>query len=946
MRRNTNEQSVSELSSMSVQQDAVIIENNAAHLSSELDGDKPWTIHGIAIGEGDVTRGQSGIRKKWPKEALKPAVDSLEGRSLVEDHDNSSRGVVGEVVAAKYKDDVGVLYEAELYDEELAERVKNGLLEVSIRGYHGDVENMAETEEGAKLVQRVKFDNLSIVPSGAAPSNTAEMGPSSELSPAECAEMMGIEVELSEHFNEGDLVMWEWSDGEAYGRVMDVYTEPGTEITRTIDGNEVTRTVEEDRAVYELEVWRDGDEEFSGTALKYGDKVNKWSDPPQMVEEASTHDGTPEWEEGQLVRWQVEPGLFGKIVHVDEKRHVVMVEVHDEMDGELQSTGFTISAGYSDLMPMKMDEEASEAEESVYAASLREHSERLSDGYIPTLSDGVLDAMDEAQLEEKLDEVYSEWNDHVNMSASELQSWSENPCSREASVDPQAVIKRNLRLLEKDKDEWTENDIQDAERTISFISRMSDEANKPESPKDGSNGCPTEWAISLLNWAYNPFDSMPEVPEEMDSMEPVELGYDVPEGAEEEGNPNKLDEEPERYPEGDDTPREDREGMHEFEEEEASDAAELADYSMHEPDWDGDHEGEWSTPNLEDFAEYYDFEAGTDFAELDEDTRSAIRNHFLIARGGFPAEDYGDLKLPVVEPNGELSLNALAAVKGGRGATAVDGLNSEMESKIMSWVNETAQSVFDEDWGDEEENSIGPADDADKPADVGNEAGENDDTVTVLSADSSIPVISKNEGTGNEPVSIVAAEENTGDSNMTDEITEEELSELRRKAEAYDELGGDGADPSEAVEELREEFQSDLDELKERTAILDEVDRSDVEALQETDEPYIMEREKYEQLEEDVDSVRSLYAEALSKRTGVPVERIEDKWTLEEMREDLEDELDEDEELDDELTPDPQGADPEEEELEEAAEVEEVGDDSPSEEAAEKQEEIRQRILS
>jgi len=190
MRRDVTEPAVSELESMSVQQEAISLERNAAHLSSELDGDAPWSIHGIAIGEGDVTHGQSGIRKKWPREALKPATDSLQGRSLVEDHDNSSRGVVGEVVATEYKEGVGILYEAELYDEELAERVANGLLEVSIRGYHGDVENMDETEEGAKLVERVKFDNLSIVPSGAAPSNSAEMGPSSELSPAECAEMM------------------------------------------------------------------------------------------------------------------------------------------------------------------------------------------------------------------------------------------------------------------------------------------------------------------------------------------------------------------------------------------------------------------------------------------------------------------------------------------------------------------------------------------------------------------------------------------------------------------------------------------------------------------------------------------------------------------------------------------------------------------------------------
>lgn len=123
--------------------------------------------------------------------------------------------------------------------------------------------------------------------------------------------------------------------------------------------------------------------------------------------------------------------------------------------------------------------------------------------------------------DESVDDVYSEWSDHVNMTASSLKKWSENPCSREASVDPEAVIKRNLRLLEKNKEDWTEGDMKDAKRTISFISRM--KANKPDAPKDGAHGCPSDWAISMLNWAYNPFDSVPSANEEVeDELEPVE----------------------------------------------------------------------------------------------------------------------------------------------------------------------------------------------------------------------------------------------------------------------------------------------------------------------------------------------------------------------------------------------------------------------------------------
>lgn len=146
------------------------------------------------------------------------------------------------------------------------------------------------------------------------------------------------------------------------------------------------------------------------------------------------------------------------------------------------------------------------------------------------------------------DEVYSEWNDAVNMSASDLQKWSRNPCSRQASKDPVAVIKRNLRLLDKNKEDWTSNDVEDAERTISFINRMSSEEMRPDSPREGPHGCPSEWAISLLNWAYNPFDSIPtpdeQVQEKLDPVEQVDLSEMMrdsgPQGYEFEPVPNQV----------------------------------------------------------------------------------------------------------------------------------------------------------------------------------------------------------------------------------------------------------------------------------------------------------------------------------------------------------------------------------------------------------------------
>jgi hypothetical protein len=107
---------------------------------------------------------------------------------------------------------------------------------------------------------------------------------------------------------------------------------------------------------------------------------------------------------------------------------------------------------------------------------------------------------------EDLDEVYSKYHSLVNMSASELEAWSNNPCSKNASLD-RSPIERNLNLLRKSKNEWTANDITSANRTISFISRMKGaEQGEPTKTDDGRT-CPSKRDISLRNWAYNPTKS-------------------------------------------------------------------------------------------------------------------------------------------------------------------------------------------------------------------------------------------------------------------------------------------------------------------------------------------------------------------------------------------------------------------------------------------------------
>ena len=99
----------------------------------------------------------------------------------------------------------------------------------------------------------------------------------------------------------------------------------------------------------------------------------------------------------------------------------------------------------------------------------------------------------------ELEKVYSKYKNKTNMSYIELFIWSKNPASKLASLnrDP---IKRNLRLLKKPKSKWTQSDISDANKTISFISRM----RKVKSGKK-IDGKLSKRNISLLNWAYNPY---------------------------------------------------------------------------------------------------------------------------------------------------------------------------------------------------------------------------------------------------------------------------------------------------------------------------------------------------------------------------------------------------------------------------------------------------------
>lgn len=141
-----------------------------------LDGQtEPFTVNGVAIGADEVTLGSNGP-KYWPSDELRRAVQSLVGVPLTKNHDDDRvESVVGEVVEAGFEPDVGIVFEAEVDDEDLATKIARGRLDVSIHAAH---RANGVTDNGEMIVADIRFLDLSVVPRGGSPSNFVEAGSS------------------------------------------------------------------------------------------------------------------------------------------------------------------------------------------------------------------------------------------------------------------------------------------------------------------------------------------------------------------------------------------------------------------------------------------------------------------------------------------------------------------------------------------------------------------------------------------------------------------------------------------------------------------------------------------------------------------------------------------------------------------------------------------------
>jgi hypothetical protein len=146
--------------------------------------DVPVQVSGVAIGEGDITRGGSGKQTLWPRETLEAAAKGLAGKPLATDENHTtdgtqpqtpSKAVIGEVTWSGYKPGVGVLYEAELDDPDIARSVENGRLEVSPL-VSRDIEPLEDGEAEYVATEIQGWRDLATVVNGAAPSNEITVG--------------------------------------------------------------------------------------------------------------------------------------------------------------------------------------------------------------------------------------------------------------------------------------------------------------------------------------------------------------------------------------------------------------------------------------------------------------------------------------------------------------------------------------------------------------------------------------------------------------------------------------------------------------------------------------------------------------------------------------------------------------------------------------------------
>jgi predicted nucleic acid-binding Zn-ribbon protein len=119
----------------------------------------------VPIGEGDITRGESGDIKRWGREALQAAAadGTLNGALIVKgtggenphfplDEQVPPENILGRVDDWEYEEGTGPVGHADLADEDIADRVELGLLDVSADIFHDVADPEADVLDVSEIV--------------------------------------------------------------------------------------------------------------------------------------------------------------------------------------------------------------------------------------------------------------------------------------------------------------------------------------------------------------------------------------------------------------------------------------------------------------------------------------------------------------------------------------------------------------------------------------------------------------------------------------------------------------------------------------------------------------------------------------------------------------------------------------------------------------------------
>lgn len=118
-------------------------------------------ISGVALKPHAESVGSSGIEKRWPEEELRDAATTLAGCPIHSEASTSADTVVGSVIHAYYEEGVGVMYEANIEDEELGRKIKEGQVGLTPRLVHDS--HGADADEPV-VVSDVEFRTLFATP--------------------------------------------------------------------------------------------------------------------------------------------------------------------------------------------------------------------------------------------------------------------------------------------------------------------------------------------------------------------------------------------------------------------------------------------------------------------------------------------------------------------------------------------------------------------------------------------------------------------------------------------------------------------------------------------------------------------------------------------------------------------------------------------------------------